>query len=861
MYCGINSTLCSFCFVPWGISSTGLCQTSVNCSANCQFCTNGSTCLTCITGFTLNVPNTCVACNVANCQLCQQPNICATCANGFSLTGSNTCLSCNVPGCLNCSSINICSTCANSATGAPQFPSPTGGACFPCNNSLNYLANCLSCTNVNSCGLCQNGYQLFNPVGSPGTCILCNIPNCQTCGLSGSTVVCQTCGVGYSQNGGNCVQCLYPCATCNSNAAPNNCASCQPPFYFSVALSNGTCLANSIPNCVSYNPTNINQCTSCATFFTLNTTSNLCQFNCPGNCLSCSSATVCTQCVQGYYLPSNGTCTQCQITACLSCSSDGSTCNQCFTGFYSISGECRACPGFCSSCTSNNTCTALTQSTQQVLVTINQVTVLAVCQQNCLSCSNLNPQVCLQCSSGFYLSNGNCFQCSSTCMSCNSTNQNQCLSCYANNFLTGSVCSICSPNCLTCQGPNLSSACTSCNSGFYLSNSTCIQGCSLNCFSCTNPTTCTQCLSGYTLFIQNNQTICAPCTTSCRTCALGQPGACLSCGTGFFLSGTTCIQCASNCNSCTATGCISCISGFFLTSSQSCSPNCMLPCATCSAVTPTKCTSCIAGYTYNDQANSCTPTTSCSGPCQVCPLGYSLSFGNCVLCTGSQCQSCNPNSPGQCISCLPGFFLNPSNGQCFACSSSCQTCLTSSGCLTCATGFTTIQNAPLTSTGYQCVACNFPCATCTNTPDYCTSCVDGYQFMGWKCSQSFYFGFQVTLLTNITTFNQNYYNFILALTNAISALTPNAITITSITSGSVVVAGGAGPSGASGTKTANQQFSSLDATLSANNQIAGMPIGESSVTVVGGSIDYKEVNLALILGICIPVGVLRTFFY
>jgi len=35
-----------------------------------------------------------------------------------------------------------------------------------------------------------------------------------------------------------------------------------------------------------------------------------------------------------------------------------------------------------------------------------------------------------------------------------------------------------------------------------------------------------------------------------------------------------------------------------------------------------------------------------------------------------------------------------------------------------------------------------------------------------------------------------------------------------------------------------------------------MTIGQSSVTVVGGSVDYKKVNLALILGICIPVGVL-----
>ncbi len=109
--------------------------------------------------------------------------------------------------------------------------------------------------------------------------------------------------------------------------------------------------------------------------------------------------------------------------------------------------------------------------------------------------------------------------------------------------------------------------------------------------------------------------------------------------------------------------------------------------------------------------------------------------------------------------------------------------------------------------------------------------------------------------------NKNYYSFILALTNAISAAaTPNAITILSIAPGSVVVQGGAGPTGGSGTQQANQQLSSLDAALSPNSNIAGMPVGQSSVTVVGGSVDYKSVNLALILGICIAVGVLSNKF-
>lgn len=39
-----------------------------------------------------------------------------------------------------------------------------------------------------------------------------------------------------------------------------------------------------------------------------------------------------------------------------------------------------------------------------------------------------------------------------------------------------------------------------------------------------------------------------------------------------------------------------------------------------------------------------------------------------------------------------------------------------------------------------------------------------------------------------------------------------------------------------------------------------MTITDSSVTVVGGTVDYDDVDLALILGICIPVGILRKLF-
>merc|ERR1711862_887029 len=106
-----------------------------------------------------------------------------------------------------------------------------------------------------------------------------------------------------------------------------------------------------------------------------------------------------------------------------------------------------------------------------------------------------------------------------------------------------------------------------------------------------------------------------------------------------------------------------------------------------------------------------------------------------------------------------------------------------------------------------------------------------------------------TLQTTQATFNTNYFSFLLALAQSLGATNINVVTIFSISFGSVIVSGAANPSAQSATKSANSQFSSLDATVANNNQIAGMTIVDSSVTVNGGTIDYDDVDLALILGI------------
>lgn len=83
-------------------------------------------------------------------------------------------------------------------------------------------------------------------------------------------------------------------------------------------------------------------------------------------------------------------------------------------GFYLMSGECKPCNSYCAKCTSGTVCSSLVTPTSQVLVTINQITYLAICPQGCSTCSSLNPLICISCLNGFYLSSSG----SNICMPC-----------------------------------------------------------------------------------------------------------------------------------------------------------------------------------------------------------------------------------------------------------------------------------------------------------------------------------------------------------------------------------------------------------------------------------------------------------
>jgi hypothetical protein len=115
----------------------------------------------------------------------------------------------------------------------------------------------------------------------------------------------------------------------------------------------------------------------------------------------------------------------------------------------------------------------------------------------------------------------------------------------------------------------------------------------------------------------------------------------------------------------------------------------------------------------------------------------------------------------------------------------------------------------------------------------------------------------------LATFYSNYQGFLNALVGSNAYF--KEVTLTSIVSGSVNVTGTVSTSYPSGSNAAGTQFYTLQDVLKAST-IAGMPISSSYVAPNGGSVppntNPSTNNLALILGICIPLAVIsKTCIY
>ena len=413
------------------------------------------------------------------------------------------------------------------------------------------------------------------------------------------------------------------------------------------------------------------------------------------------------------------------------------------------------------------------------------------CPTNCTDCS---ATACTGCITEHFLkTNGLCSPCGLECITC--TSEEICTLCHSGYFVDvngkcvtscpdgyyedSTDCKPCAHPCSTCNGAG-ASACTSCQTGFYLHDSACSANCPAGyyknsgvCSSCTapcnacdefDPTNCTTCQTGHSLYgttcvttcpdgYYDNSGVCTQCTAPCDTCTGAGTSSCLTCQSGHYLFGNTCVtscpagyyqdatvctQCTPPCNACSGAGtssCLTCQSGHSLYGSTcvtSC-PNgyydnsgvctqCTAPCDQCSGPSSSNCITCQAGYLL--LGSTCVNS---------CPDGYYQNSAVCTPCT-SPCLTCSGPSTTDCTVCSLGHFLfnqtcvsNCPDGYygdslaCHQCSASCKTCNgpQTTDCLSCNNDLLYHNGACVDHCPLSALRVSTSCVDCTS---YCAVC-------------------------------------------------------------------------------------------------------------------------------------------
>jgi len=315
-----------------------------------------------------------------------------------------------------------------------------------------------------------------------GTTVTCNDANCDACS---DPDTCTECATGwYLWNDG----CVDACPL-NTHLDVDTCV-CNPGYYFDDGL--GDCAACH-PYCEECYGGNSDDCTACNPGYFLQ--GNTC-VGCEPHCSACTDADTCTECGSGWYLLNNDcfddcstqgayfnddtaippACTPCS-TGCLTCA-DGATCTSCIDGYYMNVDVCSPCHPSCATCfgQTQNDCIACNPGY------FMEGSTCTACESNCDECSDLD--TCTECSSGWYLLNGDCF---SDCPAQGAY--------FNDDTAVPPACTPCSTGCITCTD---ATTCTSCATGYFLDGDDCT-ACEPNCDACSDATTCTDCSVGYFL--------------------------------------------------------------------------------------------------------------------------------------------------------------------------------------------------------------------------------------------------------------------------------------------------------------------------------------------------------------------------
>ena len=277
------------------------------------------------------------------------------------------------------------------------------------------------CTNCNSekegkdpdsCASCENKHF---PFFFDLICLACNDPNFGQIGCIGNCdgsnfletrqITCEKdkCKEGYYYDDGQCIQCdqyNHGCIKCSYKKEENEtdfnfiCTECENTTkYF---LKDGICEECNIPGCVSchYLENGEQECNICDSYYFKNSN---------GTCQGCEYVNI-----------DNGGCVFCaNQTDYLEC--------DCNYGSIEVDNKCLKCP---SNCYGNKYCkyNSTLKKTQcsycdYSYVSNSDLTECLPCRDNCKSCEfdEKNNQICLDCSYGYQLIEGKCFELPSGC--------------------------------------------------------------------------------------------------------------------------------------------------------------------------------------------------------------------------------------------------------------------------------------------------------------------------------------------------------------------------------------------------------------------------------------------------------------
>ena len=302
--------------------------------------------------------------------------------------------------------------------------------------------------------------------------------------------------------------CDWPCWECPVGQ-PSQCLKCDtredalyPLFFYNGG--EGKCL---------------NDCPS--HFFEMN---NICQ-ECDSSCLECTeTSTKCMECYSGEFLMGNQcleicpnthhgimeskTCEQCE-SPCKTCENSLTRCTSCDQSLDAIyffrnecfeqcpidisvqdEGECVECNSNCKTCDSlydaghctscygdnfldyfTNTCVeecpaGLSVANSNALTLKGQTKTCDLCNENCLTCSDTDTEICLECRSGLKM-----LETEKTCLT-------QCPKGTAEVWIPlveDTVCAECAPGCTECE--NSREHCTVCKDDFFFYDFSCVTDC------------------------------------------------------------------------------------------------------------------------------------------------------------------------------------------------------------------------------------------------------------------------------------------------------------------------------------------------------------------------------------------------